>query len=242
HVGSVVDFSIASYATAFAAGFVSFASPCVLALVPGYLSYISGVSYDDLAVKTREVTAATAAFVAGFACVFTLFGVSAALLGHSLTRDKDTLNVVGGVMLITMAVLMLALPRLGWLQSDRHLKLARKPTTLVGAGLAGAVFAAGWTPCIGPFLGSILSVAAPTQDPLLGGTLLFVYSMGLGIPFLMAGLFFTRTLGAFRRVRRHWTVVNTAGAVIVAAIGVLVLTGRLELITRQLSGVGFTGI
>jgi cytochrome c-type biogenesis protein len=241
-VRSVVDFSLPTYATAFAAGFVSFASPCVLALVPGYLSYISGVTYDDLAVKTKEVTLATAAFVAGFATVFTLFGVSAALLGHSLTQDKDTLNRVGGILLIAMAALMLLLPRLGWLQSDKHLKLARKPTTLLGAGLAGAVFAAGWTPCIGPFLGSILSVAAPSQDPVLGGTLLFVYSMGLGIPFLLSGLFFTRMISAFRHVRKHWTIVNAAGAVVVAVIGVLVFTGQLELITRQLSGVGFTGI
>lgn len=239
---AVVDFSLASYATAFAAGFVSFASPCVLALVPGYLSYVSGVSFDEISTKTREVTISTAAFVAGFAAVFTLFGVSAALLGQSLTRNKDTLNLVGGIMLIVMAVAMVVLPRLGLFQSDRHLRLSRRPTTLVGAAIVGAVFAAGWTPCIGPFLGSILSVAAPTGSPTLGGSLLFTYSMGLGIPFLLSGLFFTRALSAFQRVRRHWNVVNTAGAVVIAGVGVLVLTGRLELITRELAGVGFQGI
>jgi cytochrome c-type biogenesis protein len=240
--GAVVDVSAASYPVAFAAGFVSFASPCVLALVPGYLSFISGVSYDELAVRTREVTLATVAFVAGFAAVFTLFGVSAALIGHSLTRDRDLLNVVGGIMLIAMGAAMVLLPRVGLLQGDRHLRLSRRPTTLAGAGLAGAVFAAGWTPCIGPILGTILSYAAPTGSPALGATLLFTYSMGLGIPFLLSGLFFTRTLTAFRRVRRHWNLVNTAGAAVIAAVGVLVLTGRLELITQKLSNVGFQGI
>lgn len=239
--GIALDFSIGSFSYAFAAGVVSFASPCVLALVPGYLSFVSGVSYDELAVKTREVTLATLAFVAGFAAVFTLFGVSAALVGHSLTTDKDILSVVGGSMLIAMAVGMVALPRLGLFQSDKHLRL-RRPTTLTGAGLAGAVFAAGWTPCLGPFLGAALGVALPSQSPALGGGLLFVYSMGLGIPFLLSGLFFSRALGAFGRIRKHWSAVNLVGAVVVAAIGVLVLTGRLELITRELSGIGFQGI
>jgi cytochrome c-type biogenesis protein len=167
--------------------------------------------------------------------------VSAALLGHSLTRDKDVLSTVGGVMLIVMALGMVLLPRLGLFQSDRHLRL-RRPTTLTGAGLAGAVFAAGWTPCLGPFLGAALGVALPSGSPALGGGLLFVYSMGLGIPFLLSGLFFSRALGAFGRIRKHWTAVNVAGAVVIAIIGVLVLTGRLELITRELSGIGFQGI
>jgi cytochrome c-type biogenesis protein len=239
--GIALDFSIGSFSYAFAAGVVSFASPCVLALVPGYLSFVSGVSYDEIAVKTREVTMATLAFVAGFTVVFTLFGVSAALLGHSLNADKDVLSTIGGVLLILMAVGMVLLPRLGVFQADRHMKL-RRPTTLGGAALVGAVFAAGWTPCLGPFLGAALGVALPSGSPTLGGSLLFVYSMGLGIPFLLSGLFFSRVLAAFGRVRRYWTAINIGGAVIVAAIGVLVLTGRLELITRELSGVGFQGI
>jgi cytochrome c-type biogenesis protein len=239
--GIALDFSLGSFSYAFAAGVVSFASPCVLALVPGYLSFVSGVSYDELATKTREVTLSTLAFVAGFASVFTLFGVSVALLGHSLFTDKDILNVVGGIMLIAMGVGMIVLPRFGLFQSDKHLRL-RRPTTLTGAGIAGAVFAAGWTPCLGPFLGAALGVALPSGSPALGGGLLFVYSLGLGIPFLLSGLFFSRALNTFARIRKHWGVINIAGAVIIIAIGVLVLTGNLELITRELSGVGFQGI
>lgn len=236
-----LDFSIGSFSYAFAAGVVSFASPCVLALVPGYLSFVSGVSYDELATKTREVTLSTLAFVAGFASVFTLFGVSAALLGRSLFSEKDILNVVGGIMLIVMGLGMIVLPRFGLFQSDKHMRL-RRPTTLTGAGIAGAVFAAGWTPCLGPFLGAALGVALPTGSPTLGGGLLFVYSLGLGIPFLLSGLFFSRALNAFSRIRKHWGVINVVGAVIIIGIGALVLTGNLELITRELSGVGFQGI
>jgi cytochrome c-type biogenesis protein len=231
-----------SYPVAFAAGFVSFASPCVLALVPGYLTFISGVSFDQLGARARTVAWSTAAFVLGFSAIFTLFGASAALLGHALQRERHVLNVVGGSLLITMGVAMVVLPRLGLLQSDRRPHLSRRPTTLAGAALAGGAFAIGWTPCIGPILGSILSYAAPTGRPAIGASLLFVYSLGLGIPFLISGLFFTRALGLFRRVRDHWTAVNAVAAAGVVALGILVATGQLALITQHLSGIGFQGI
>jgi cytochrome c-type biogenesis protein len=231
-----------SFPVAFAAGFVSFASPCVLALVPGYLVFISGVSFDELGAKARNVAWPTLAFVLGFSAIFTLYGASAALLGHALARERDALNLAGGILLVVMGVAMVALPRFGLFQTDRHLHLSRRPTTMVGAALAGGAFAVGWTPCIGPILGSILTYAAPSGRPALGASLLFVYSLGLGIPFLVSGLFFTRALGLFRRVRDHWTAVNAVAAAAVIALGVLVATGQLELITQRLSGVGFEGI
>ena len=109
---------------------------------------------------------------------------------------------------------MVAFPRIGLMQTDRRLATARRPTTLVGAGLVGAAFAVGWTPCIGPILGSILTYAAPTGSPGIGATLLFTYSLGLGIPFLLAGLFLTRTMGAFRWLRDRWTFVNAGAAAV----------------------------
>jgi cytochrome c-type biogenesis protein len=236
------EISALSYPVAFAAGFVSFASPCVLALVPGYLTFISGVSFDELGSRTRDVMAPTVAFVVGFSLMFTAYGASAGLVGYSLTRNQDTLNVVAGILLIAMGVAMVALPRLGLLQSDRRLTAARRPTTLAGAGLVGAAFAVGWTPCIGPILGSILTYAAPTGSPGLGATLLFTYSLGLGIPFLLSGLFVTRTMAAFRWLRDRWTVINASAAIVFVGIGVLVATGRFEIITQRLSGVGFSGI
>lgn len=231
-----------SYPVAFAAGFVSFASPCVLALVPGYLTFISGVSFDELGSRTRDVMGPTLAFVVGFAAVFTLFGAGAGLIGLSLAQRQDTLNVVAGALLIAFGLAMIALPRLGLLQADRRLALARRPTTLAGAGLVGAAFAVGWTPCIGPILGSILTYAAPTGSPGVGATLLFTYSLGLGVPFLLSGLFVTRTMTAFRWVRDRWAVVNASAATVFIAIGALVATGRFEVITQRLAGVGFQGI
>jgi cytochrome c-type biogenesis protein len=238
----VADVNALSFPVAFAAGVVSVGSPCVLALVPGYLSFISGVSFDELGARTRDVLLPTVAFVLGFSLMFTAFGASAGLVGRSLRQDQDALSLVAGTLLIVMGVAMVVLPRLGLLQGDVKPPLRRRPTTLVGACLVGAAFAIGWTPCISPILGTILGIAAPTESPAAGAALLFVYSMGIGVPFLLAGLFLTRTLSALRRVRDHWVVVNAAGAALVVVAGVLVVTGRFELITRELAGIGFQGI
>lgn len=236
------DISALSYPVAFAAGFVSFASPCVLAVVPGYLSFISGVSFDELGARTRDVMVPTIAFVAGFSLMFTAYGASAGLIGYSLTEHQDFLNLAAGILLIAMGIAMVALPQFGLMQSERRLAMARRPTTLAGASFVGAAFAVGWTPCIGPILGSILSYAAPTGSPGLGASLLFTYSLGLGIPFLLSGLFITRTMTAFRWMRDRWRVVNATAAAVFITIGVLVATGRFEVITQRLSGVGFSGI
>jgi cytochrome c-type biogenesis protein len=149
---------------------------------------------------------------------------------------------VGGALLIATGLAMVLLPRFGLLQGERRMHLSRRPTTLVGAGLAGAAFAVGWTPCLSPILGSILAYAAPSGQPALGASLLFTYSLGLGLPFLISGLFFTRGLALFRRVRDHWVAVNAVAAAAVVTVGVLVATGRFEIITQRLSGVGFSGI
>lgn len=237
-----MDVSLVTYPVAFTAGFLSFASPCVLALVPGYLSFISGVSFDELGARTRDVMLPTAAFVAGFAVVFTAFGASAGLIGYSLVADQDILNIVAGAFLVLMGVAMVALPRLGLLQRTRRLASARRPTTLAGAGLVGAAFAIGWTPCIGPFLASVYTLALPSGSPGVGATLFLTYALGLGIPFLLAGLFITRTMTAFRWLRDRWAVVNAASAAVIVVLGVLIATGRFSVVTQQLAGIGFQGI
>jgi cytochrome c-type biogenesis protein len=137
---------------------------------------------------------------------------------------------------------MIVLPRLGWFQSDRHVRLSRRPETLIGAGLVGAAFAAGWTPCIGPILGSILTYAAPTGSPAAGALLLFVYSLGLGIPFLLAGIFMTQTLSASKWLRDRWYAVNAIGGALMIVLGIMVLTGNLERITQRLATIGFAGL
>lgn len=234
--------SLVTYAVAFTAGFVSFASPCVLALVPGYLSFISGVSFDELGTRTRDVLLPTVAFVGGFAVVFTLFGVSAGLIGYSLAGQQDTLSLIAGIALIVMGIAMVALPHFNLMQTTRRLGAARRPTTMVGASLVGAAFAVGWTPCIGPFLASVYTLALPSGSPGLGASLFLVYSLGLGIPFLLAGLFITRTMSTFRWLRDRWAIVNATAATMVIVIGVLIATGRFEIITQRLAGIGFQGI
>jgi cytochrome c-type biogenesis protein len=233
-----VDVSVLTYADALAAGFVSFASPCALALVPGYLSFISGASYDDLtggstvAVRATSILRNTGAFVAGFATMFTLWGAGAGYLGSSLRDSRDTVNLVSGLLLVAMGLLMIFLPRIGFLQGEKRVSLVKRPTTLVGIGLAGAAFAIAWTPCTGPFLGQVLSLAVPTESPKIGASLLLTYALGLGIPFLLAGLFMTQTMSISRKIRDHWRIINLVAGTITIAMGILVATGRFTIITQ----------
>lgn len=241
-MNNVAGLTLLDYPVAFAAGLVSFGSPCVLGLVPGYLSFVSGVSYDELGARPRNIIGPVAAFVAGFTAIFTLMGASAGLVGVALRSHGRLLNQIGGALLILMGIGFLLLPRLGLLQGEHKVHLTRRPTTLAGSGLVGAVFAAGWTPCIGPIYGAILLRAGPTGSPGIGATLLFTYAIGLGVPFLLAGLYFTRALSAFSWIRRNWTVVNVSAAVLTIGVGVLMATQQLTRLTQMLGGIGFQGI
>jgi cytochrome c-type biogenesis protein len=241
-MSGVAGLTLLDYPVAFAAGLVSFGSPCVLGLVPGYLSFVSGVSYDELGARPRNIIWPVAAFVAGFTAIFTLMGASAGLIGVGLRSHGHLINQIGGTLLILMGIGLLLFPRLGLLQREHKVHLTRRPTTLAGSSLVGAAFAAGWTPCIGPIYGAILLRAGPTGSPGIGATLLFTYAIGLGVPFLLAGLFFTRALSAFTWVRRHWTAVNVTAAVLTIGVGILMATQQLERITRVFSGIGFQGI
>ena len=201
------DISALSYPVAFAAGFVSFASPCVLALVPGYLTFISGrVLRRARRSRTQDVMVPTIAFVLGFSLMFTAYGASAGLIGYSLTREPGPLNLVAGFLLIVMGIAMVALPQIGLMQTDRRLAMAPGPTTLVGRERWWAPR----SPSAGRRASARSSAASsPTPRPPArrgsGATLLFTYSLGLGIPFLLSGLFITRTMATFRWVRDRWT-------------------------------------
>lgn len=239
--------SVLTYADALAAGFVSFASPCALALVPGYLSFISGTTSGAVAgeggtaaVRARPVLTATGAFVAGFAIMFTLWGAGAGYLGSSLSGQRDTINLISGGLLIAMGLLMLAIPFLPFLQGERRLDISRRPSTHGGVMLAGAAFAIAWTPCTGPFLGQVLTLAVPTESPRIGASLLFTYALGLGIPFLLAGLFMTQTMALSRRIRDHWRLITTVAGILTVVIGILIATGRFTLITQKISGLGLS--
>ena len=230
----------------FAAGFVSFISPCVLPLVPGYLSTVSGVSFDQLASRERgvgrQVATASALFFAGFLTVFIALGASASVVGTFLDGQRLWLNRVSGGLIVLFGLSLLGV---GWsgaagaAWTDRVQRAARRRGGPVALGVA---FAFCWTPCIGPILASILTLASTSGSLADGVALLFVYGLGLAAPFLLVGFSFTRALGAFRRVQRHYRAIQTVSGVLLVSMGVLLLSDRLFLLNsyaqRGMSAVG----
>jgi cytochrome c-type biogenesis protein len=233
----VSELAPAAFAVAFAGGALSFLSPCVLALVPGYLAFLSGVSVETMPGKRAAVEAPTAAFVLGFSLVFTLLGAGIGGASGVLRAERRTLELVGGALLIVLALVVLLGPRLGIAQREwRPLAWSRGRRGRIGGGLiTGVVFAIGWTPCIGPILGAILTFAATGQSTGGGAALLLTYSAGLGVPFLATSLAAGRALGLLRRARRAGHVVSVTAGVGLAAMGILVATGQLALITTELA-------
>jgi cytochrome c-type biogenesis protein len=226
-----------SYAVVFSAGFVSFASPCVLPLVPAYLGFVSGVALgDETAPRRRDVALPTVAFVLGFSAMFAALGAGAALFGDVLLDQRRSIEIAGGAFIIAMGLLLLGRGVPGVLLRERRIHLARNPATLAGAVLAGIAFAVGWTPCIGPTLTAILALAAAEGEAGRAALLLLTYSLGLGIPFLLTGLFTTRALSAARAVRRHVPIVMRVSGAVLVLSGVLLATGELTALTRELSG------
>jgi cytochrome c-type biogenesis protein len=223
-------------ATAFAAGFISFLSPCVWPLVPAYLSYVSGVPYEELGANTRRVVVTTLAFVGGFTVVFALYGVSVGYLGGLVADYRRPIEIIGGVLVMLMGAALLGFaPRL--VGREARVGLPAKPTSLAGAGIAGMAFAVGWTPCIGPILTSILLYAA-TQGGAAGSLLLLAYGIGLGVPFLLSGLLASWLLERTGAYRRYGAWINRIAGVVMIVIGLLLATGQLTRITQALSGYG----
>jgi cytochrome c-type biogenesis protein len=219
---------------AFAAGVISFISPCVWPLVPAYLSYVSGVSFNDLPDQTRRVTIATGFFVLGFGAVFTALGAGAGAIGNALTAHRRTLEIISGVVIVVMGAMLAGFGgRL--LQQEHRLQPARRPAGPLGAVIAGAAFGIGWTPCVGPTLAAILALAGRAGHALDGAVLLAVYSLGLGVPFLLSGLLFTRGLASLAPLRRHAALFVRASGVVLMGLGVLLALGEMTALTSDLS-------
>jgi cytochrome c-type biogenesis protein len=235
---AAIQFGAVGLATAFAAGFASFASPCVWPLVPAYLSYISGVAFQDLAEQSRRVTLATVGFVLGFGTVFTLVGLGAGVLGRQFLGNRRPLEIVAGAVVIAMGLLLIASARSGVLSRERRLHLARRPTGPLGAYVAGLAFAVGWTPCIGPTLTAIVALASQSGGALDGAVLLAAYSLGLGVPFLLAGMFFSRIAGSVAFLRRHAVALQQVAGTLLVLGGVLLASGQLTSLTARLTRYG----
>jgi cytochrome c-type biogenesis protein len=218
---------------AFLAGTISFVTPCVLPLVPAYLCFLAGVSLDELTATgerreaARDALAAAVAFVLGFTTVFVAMGATASLIGQTLARHMDVLAIVAGIMIIGMGLHFLGAFRVGLMQREARFHIAKKPAGLMGAYAIGLAFAFGWTPCIGPVLGAILFVAGGEETVGRGAALLATYSLGLGLPFVLAAAFagpFLRWMSGFKR--HLGKVEKTVGGLLVVT-GFLFITGHM---------------
>jgi len=209
------------------AGVVSFSSPCCLPLIPGYLSYVSALPVSELGRREARaaILRASLLFVAGFTLIFSLLGVSLALVGSALLRRLPDIVRVSGVGIIVMGLAMMGLLRIPWLNRERRFDLARVPTGPRGAFFLGTAFAFGWTPCIGPVLATILTTAAATGTAAWGAVLLVLYSLGLGLPFIALGLGFQRARGSLDWLRRRGRAVEVVGGAMLVAVGVLFVSG-----------------
>jgi len=227
--------SSVSIAAAFLAGLVSFISPCVLPIVPGYLSFISGVNvaqYKEGSAPrdlVRRVALTSLVFVLGFSTVFVALGAAATYMGSLLQEHKRTLGVVGGVIIIILGLHTAGIFKINWLLSEKRANVQSKPLGLIGAYVVGLAFAFGWTPCIGPILGAILLYASQQDTVTQGVVLLSAYSAGLGIPFVLSALAVNWFFKAFGRIRTHMRAVEIVSGVLLVGVGLLLVTNRLTL-------------
>ncbi|MEU6387367.1 cytochrome c biogenesis protein CcdA [Streptomyces bauhiniae] len=214
-------------------GLVSFFSPCVLPLVPGYLSYVTGVTGTDLADARRgRMTAGASLFVLGFTVVFVSGGALFGYFGQTLQGYKDVLTHVLGVLMILLGVFFMGL--MPWL-TQREFRFHKRPATgLIGAPLLGALFGIGWTPCIGPTLASVVALSSQQASAGRGAILTVAYCLGLGVPFVLTAIAFRKALGAFGWVKRHYVWVMRAGGTMMIVTGVLLLTGAWDSLVQEM--------
>ncbi|MDX1647138.1 MAG: cytochrome c biogenesis protein CcdA [Longimicrobiales bacterium] len=229
-----VDIGIA---IAFTAGVFSFLSPCVLPLVPSYLTFVTGMSLEDLqqGVNRKATFMHSMLFVVGFSTIFILLGASASFLGQFLRQYELLIARIGGVIIILLGLHLAGVFRLTPLMREKRVHLADKPAGYLGTLGVGMAFGAGWTPCIGPILGAILTYGMTQETMWAGVGLLSVYSLGLAVPFLLASLALDRFLQSFQRFRKWIPVVEKASGVLLVILGILLLTGQFTVLASWLT-------
>ena len=219
---------------AFGAGLLSFLSPCVLPLIPSYVSFITGLSLEDAGARRWTAVTHAAFFVLGFTLIFVALGATATALGALLNYHRVWLERVGGGLIVVFGLYLLGVFQWGVLARERRIQLQNKPVGYLGSALVGLAFGAGWSPCIGPILGAVLTYTSATATVGQGMGLLLAYSLGLGIPFLLAALAVDRFIGWFQRYRRFIPLVNRIAGIVLVVVGVLLLTGYFSLLATWL--------
>jgi cytochrome c-type biogenesis protein len=226
---------------AFIAGVLSFISPCVLPLIPGYVSFVSGASLEEMrggggasSATRRQVLITSLAFVLGFSLVFVALGASASAVGKFLFAKLPLLEKIAGAVIIIFGLHTMGVFRIAALETEKRVQTQARPAGPLGAVLVGIAFAFGWTPCIGPILGGILVVAGSKETVREGVMLLAVYSLGLGIPFLLTSLAIDRFFAVTKRIRRYYRTIEVVSGGLLVVVGVLIFTHQLTVITQHL--------
>jgi len=233
-----------SFSLAFFAGLLSFLSPCVLPLVPSYISFITGVSFEDLKSKDdrkriRFLTITNSlAFIAGFSLIFVALGASSSVVGRFLFEYQDWIRIIGGIMVILFGLFVSGVLRLDFLTRERKFHLTGKPAGYIGTFFVGMTFAAAWTPCIGPILGTILVYASSKGSAVYGFKLLSVYSLGLALPFFLSSLMFNSFLSYSGKIRRYMRWIMMASGLLLIVFGLLLLTNNIRQLTSFLPDIG----
>jgi cytochrome c-type biogenesis protein len=226
---------------AFVAGFLSFVSPCVLPLIPGYISFISGLTLEEMRGTATprssrpQVLLASLAFVLGFTVVFVAAGASASALGKFMYAHAPLLEKIAGTILVILGLHMMGVFRIRFLENDRRIHTQRKPAGPIGAFVVGTAFAFAWTPCIGPILGGILAMAASRESVGEGMQMLAVYSLGLGVPFLLTSIAIDRFFAAAARIRRYYRLIELVSGGLLILVGVLIFFHQFTLIAKYLT-------
>lgn len=233
-----------SFFIAFSAGFLSFISPCVLPLIPSYISYITGLSLEELTSpegkgRAREVAMKNSLiFILGFSTIFIFFGASATFMGQFFLSNQAIIRKIGGLLIIFFGLYIMGLIKPALLMRDARFHFQSKPAGYIGSYLVGIAFGAGWTPCVGPILGSILLYASTTGSVLTGIELLAIYSLGLGLPLFLSSLGVQTFLVYFKKSARHLRFVSGASGVFLVLVGVLIFTNSLTRLTSFFTEIG----
>jgi cytochrome c-type biogenesis protein len=215
---------------ALGAGFISFLSPCVLPLIPGYISYISGQNLEQIVEKKQKILAKTIIFSLGFSLVFISFGATASYFGSFLINYSDTLRIIAGIIIIIFSLQIMGVLKLNILNKEKRFYTKNYSNNLFFPFLVGTAFAFGWTPCIGPVLGSILTLAAVETSIAQGVILLSFYSLGLAIPFILSGYAITKFLSVSKNLKSKMRLISLIGGSILLITGILILTNILQIV------------